>query len=58
MRYRVWMSTKPAMGRAFYEGKVDVYADSYDGAVREAIHQAASVHGHRDFSVKSVETLS
>ena len=55
MRYRVWMHTKPAMCRTFYEGKVDVTADDSESAIDEAIRRAASVHGHRDFVVKSVE---
>lgn len=54
-RYRVWMSTVPAMCRTYYDGKVDVVADSYDEAVEEAIRRAAKVHGHSEFNVKKVE---
>lgn len=57
MKYRVWMRTKPAMCRSFYDGKVDVRADSYDDAVEEAIRRAARVHGHRDFVIEKVEAL-
>lgn len=53
--YRVWMHTKPAMCRTFYDGKVDVVAESADDAIEEAIRRAARTHGHRDFVVKSVE---
>lgn len=55
MKFRVWMHTKPAMCRTFYDGKVDVVADSADAAVDEAIRRAARVHGHRDFVVDKIE---
>jgi hypothetical protein len=54
-RYRVWMHTKAAMCRTFYDGKVDVTADCPSAAVEEAIRRAARVHGHRDFVVKNIE---
>lgn len=55
MKYRVWMSTKAAMGRTFYDGKVDVEASDAEAAIQEAIRRAALVHGHSDFNVKNVE---
>ena len=55
MKYRVWMHTKPAMCRTFYDGKVDVVADSADDAIEEAIRRAARIHGHKEFVIKSVE---
>lgn len=54
-KYRVWMHTKAAMCRTFYDGKVDVIAESANDAIDEAIRRAQRVHGHRDFVVKSVE---
>lgn len=55
MRYRVWMHSRPAVCRTFYDGYVDVVADNYQDAVRWAIDRAARVHGHRDFIVDNVE---
>jgi hypothetical protein len=53
--YRVWMHSRPAMGREFYEGKVDVRAENDEQAEEYAIQRAARVHGHRDWSVVKVE---
>jgi hypothetical protein len=51
------MHSRPAMGRAFYEGKVDVNAENFDDATEEAIRRAARVHGHRDWAVDKIESL-
>lgn len=32
-RYRVWMCSRPAMGRERYHGKVDVVADDTEQAI-------------------------
>lgn len=53
--YRVFMHSRPAMGRTFYDGKVDVRADDEDKAIEQAISRAARVHGHRDWKVERVE---
>ena len=53
--YRVWMHSRPAMCRTFYEGKVDVRAENDDEAIEVAISRAAGVHGHRDWKVERVE---
>lgn len=55
MTYRVWMHSRAAMCRSYYEGKIDVAAESEDRAVEIAINRAARVHGHRDWVVDRIE---
>ena len=54
--YRVFMHSRPAMCRTFYDGKVDVRAESDDEAVEIAINRAARVHGHRDWVIEKIES--
>lgn len=57
MKLRVWMHSRPAMGRTFYDGKVDVEADDFDEAREAAISRAARIHGHRDWVVEKIESI-
>jgi len=56
--YRVWMRSRPAMGRTFYDGKVDVWAENDVEAEEEAVARAARVHGHRDWEIDRIERLA
>ena len=55
MKYRIWMHSRPALGRSFYEGKVDVTADSVEDAIEGAITHSSWTHGHRDWKIERIE---
>jgi hypothetical protein len=57
MMYRVHMESRPAIGRTFYDGHVDVHANDEGQAIDEATAKAAKVHGHRDWHVIRVEVV-
>jgi hypothetical protein len=54
MSYDVYLHSRPAMGREFYEGNVIVEADHPEQAIERAIHKVYLVHGHRDWKVDKV----
>jgi len=54
--YRIHMHSRPAMGRTFYDGHVDVFAEDEDAATQAAIAKAARVHGHRDWIIEAIES--
>lgn len=56
-RYRVWMHSRPAIGRTFYDGKVEVIADTVAEAIESAIDNAARVHEHRDWVIERIEVI-
>ena len=54
-RHRVWMCSRPAIGREHDHSKVDVADDDTQQAIERAKAQAARVHGHRDWVIERVE---
>lgn len=53
--YRVFMQSRPAMGRTFYEGHSDVFAPNDVVAESLAINKVARVHGHHDWIITKIE---
>ena len=56
-KFRVWMRSRPAMCREFYDGYVLVAAKNPDAAIEQAKDRAARTHGHRDWVVERVDIL-
>ena len=56
-KYRVWMRSRPGMGREYDDGYVLVTAETPEAASERAKDRAHRVHGHRDWVVERVDAL-
>jgi hypothetical protein len=55
--WSVDLHSRPAVGREYYSGYVDVWADNAAEAIKLAIRQLTRLHGHPDWMTDNVTLL-